>query len=77
MVGAQNSMHTNNFFLFIILEDISPFRGATDIPILDFSSRELGVLCQGGLGGGHTHAQSDITSAQSGHIGTQKNFYHL
>ena len=37
----------------------------------DDSSVELRVLCQGGAGG-HVHAQSDITSAWSGHIGKQK-----
>ena len=40
------------------------------------SSAEVRVLCQGGSGpgGGHAHAQSDVTSAWSGHIGTQKKF---
>ena len=31
----------------------------------------------GGVEGGLAHAQSDVTSAGSGHIGTQKKFYHL
>ena len=46
------------------------------------SSVKVRVLCKGGGGGGgerggHAHVQSDITSTQSGHIRTQKNFYHL
>ena len=42
------------------------------------SSVDLKVLCQkGGAGGGHAHVQSDVTSAQSGHIETQKKNYHL
>ena len=42
----------------------------------NISSLEVRVLCQGGGqgAGGHAHAQSDVTSAQSGHIRTQKKF---
>ena len=41
---------------------------------IDPGSVEVRVLCQGGDEGGLTHVQSDVTSARSGHIGTQKNF---